>query len=169
MRLLSVIVGLAIITAALWPGEGITLNHHPTITQRILWPFCHANIFHAAANIYCLHTLWQYYRFSPWQLLTAYIIAVAYTPPEGVTVTGASGVCFALIGLLFWHVRRRWLYASCAIASAIIPALLPGIAAHTHMVCLICGTIAGTLTAPLIHSSHNSHPSHNSHSSHQSP
>ena len=121
---------------------------HSSLLTRILYPICHANIWHLAAN---LVYLWLIRQLLSMNLIPAYLLAVfaAFLPSfmlwgEAPT-TGFSGVMFVLVGMswgkinrfydMFW--RNKWIL--------IIPFFIPNINALLHLYCLVLGFAFGYL------------------------
>jgi membrane associated rhomboid family serine protease len=111
------------------------------ITARLCYHFFHANVFHAICNIWCLLALAFYYDIEDWELLLAFIIA-ATVPSVAMAsqpIVGASGVCFALMGIVFHKVARKKYYLSWIIPIVAIGFIIPGMAATLHLYCFAVG------------------------------
>ena len=111
------------------------------IAGRLCYHFFHANVFHAICNIWCLLALAFYYDIEDWELLLAFIIA-ATVPSVAMSsqpIVGASGVCFALMGIVFHKVARKKYYLSWIIPIVAIGFLIPGMAAALHLYCFSLG------------------------------
>ena len=118
------------------------------ITGRLCYHFFHANVFHAICNIWCLLALAFYYDIEDWELLLAFIIA-STVPSWGlsplpsflspVKAIGFSGVCFALMGIVFHKVARKKYYLSWIIPIVAIGFIIPGMAAALHLYCFAVG------------------------------
>lgn len=122
-----------------------------SLWQRLAYPFAHANFLHAAVNAWCLLSLVFSYNVSSWQCLAAYAIAVA-VPSFVLTaqpVVGLSGVCFALIGLMSFSVRRRLYYQAWAAAALAIAFFFSNAAALLHLWCYAMGVLMAALTTPI--------------------
>ena len=116
------------------------------ITGRLCYHFFHANVFHAICNIWCLLALAFYYDIEDWELLLAFIIA-ATVPAFEAPAIGFSGVCFALMGIVYYKVARKRYYLSWIIPIVAVGFIVPGIAAMLHFYCFIIG-----ITAALVYS-----------------
>lgn len=119
------------------------------ITGHLCYHFFHANVFHAICNIWCLLALAFYYDIEDYELLLAYIIACTFPTwncliavillPAGFNVIGFSGVCFALMGIVFYKVARKLYYLAWVITVLVIGYYIPGMAAGIHFYCFFMG------------------------------
>lgn len=111
------------------------------ITGRLCYHFFHANVFHAICNIWCLLALAFYYDIEDWELLLAFLIA-ATVPSVAMSsqpIVGASGVCFALMGIVFHKVARKKYYLSWIVPIVAVGFIIPGMAAALHLYCFAVG------------------------------
>ena len=111
------------------------------ITGHLCYHFFHANFFHALCNVWCLLALAFYYDIEDWELLLAWLIACSVPSvamPSQPTV-GASGVCFALMGIVFYKVARKRYYLSWIIPIVAIGFFIPAMAATLHLYCFTLG------------------------------
>lgn len=111
------------------------------ITGHLCYHFFHANFFHALCNVWCLLALAFYYDIEDWELLLAFIIATSVPSvamPSQPTV-GASGIAFALMGIVFYKVARKRYYLTWIIAMVAIGFLIPAMAAAVHLYCFSLG------------------------------
>lgn len=121
------------------------------ITGHLCYHFFHANVFHAICNIWCLLALAFYYDIEDWELLLAFLIAstipvdcefcimhYAFDKPT----IGLSGVCFALMGIVYYKVARKRYYLSWIIPIVAVGFIIPGMAAGVHLYCFAIGIIA---------------------------
>jgi membrane associated rhomboid family serine protease len=118
------------------------------ITGHLCYHFFHANFFHALCNVWCLLALAFYYDIEDWELLLAWLIAASVpswalsplpSPLSPVKVIGFSGICFALMGIVFYKVARKSYYLSWIIPMVAVGFLIPGMAAVTHLYCFTLG------------------------------
>lgn len=121
------------------------------ITGHLCYHFFHANVFHALCNVWCLLALAFYYDIEDWELLLAFLIAA--TIPLGMIssafcilhsafenpIVGFSGVCFALMGIVYHKVARKRYYLSWIIPIVVLGFIIPGMAAMLHCYCFIVG------------------------------
>jgi membrane associated rhomboid family serine protease len=119
------------------------------ITGHLCYHFFHVNVFHAICNIWCLLALAFYYDIEDWELLLAFIIAstVPSVAMSSQPIVGASGVCFALMGIDYYKVARKRYYLSWIIPIVAVGFIIPGMAAMLHFYCFIIG-----ITAALVYS-----------------
>lgn len=121
------------------------------ITGRLCYHMFHANVFHAICNIWCLLALAFYYDIEDWELVLAFIIAATvpswFLSPlpsllSPVKAIGFSGVCFALMGIVYHKVARKRYYLSWIIPIVAVGFIIPGMAAMLHCYCFIVGITA---------------------------
>ena len=129
---------------------GCVLQPGCTITARLTYHFFHANFFHALCNVWCLLALAFYYDIEDYELLLAFIIAAtipnyALCIMHCAFVVGFSGVCFALMGIVFHKVARKRYYLSWIIPVVAVGFIIPGMAAGVHLYCFIVGLAASLL------------------------
>lgn len=139
---------------------------------RLAYSFFHASILHAIVNCWCLLSVVFVYDVCMWHLLSAYLIAVTYpantlfsvgsgfVAASAATPTiGLSAVCFALLGMIAFQVKRKLLFHSWVLsfvaAGFIIPHLcsLCGINVASpnnvlHIYCYVAGLMVGFLNSP---------------------
>ena len=111
------------------------------ITGHLCYHFFHANFFHALCNVWCLLALAFYYDIEDWELLLAWLIAcsVPSVAMASQPTVGASGVCFALMGIVFYKVARKRYYLAWIIPMVAVGFLIPGMAATLHLYCFTLG------------------------------
>lgn len=120
----------------------LALEPHCSVLARMGYHFFHANFFHALCNVWCLLAIAFYYNIEDWELLLAYIIActVPSVAMPSQPIVGASGICFALMGIILYKVARKRFYLSWVIPVVAVGFVLPGIAAGVHLYCFLVGT-----------------------------
>lgn len=120
----------------------LALEPHCSVLARMGYDFFHANFFHALCNVWCLLAIAFYYNIEDWELLLAYIIActVPSVAMSSQPIVGASGICFALMGIVLYKVARKRFYLSWVIPVVAVGFVLPGIAAGVHLYCFLVGT-----------------------------
>lgn len=118
---------------------------------RLGYPFAHANILHAMVNSWCLLSFAFAYDISWKQLLAAYIIAISFPNSllDAIPVVGASGVCFALIGIVALRSKRRVFFQFWVLSILAVGFLFPSCAAWLHVYCYLLGLLIGMLSTPL--------------------
>lgn len=146
------VLSIVIIALALLPLSvgSIALARHAAWYLRLAYPIAHGGVLHAIVNCWCLVSIVFVYDVSWKRLIAAY--AVAVTVPNFIIgstpVVGASGVCFALIGMVYWQVRRKMFYSSWAAAALAIGFCFPQCAAMIHLWCCAMGVFIGFVTTP---------------------
>lgn len=119
-----------------------------SLKANILFPLCHANIFHLLCNLLCLFMMRR-----PYYLVEGIIISfLCSLLPEwtDTPIMGCSGILFAIIGIKYGRLDRwkellknTWLFF-------IITAFIPNVACLFHIYCILCGYIVGTLQTTFI-------------------
>lgn len=133
------------------------------IRNSILFPFFHANIFHALCNILCLWTIRGKHYLVPsfiisflCSLLPEYSPLSCFVPfinasSDGacLPIMGFSGILFAIIGIKYGYVAkwktmlsRTWLFF-------LITAFIPNVAMLFHLYCIIVGYLYGFIKSTL--------------------
>lgn len=120
-------------------GPVATLHGGCAWWERLAYPLFHGNVIHAAMNAWCLLGITWHMRPRWHEWLLAYAVAVSW-PWAGTPVTGASGVCFALVGVLFWRCRKSRLLA-CVLPALAIGFVVPGVAGWVHAYAFVCGIL----------------------------
>ncbi len=119
---------------------------------RVLYPFFHASILHAALNAWCLLSVVFMYDVSRLRLLFAYVIAA--TVPVGafgmaMPTVGLSGVVFVLFGSLSFEVQRKAYYQVWMLFYLAMGFVFPNTNAWLHLYCYVIGVVAGVLNKPI--------------------
>ena len=115
------------------------------VTQRLIYHFFHANVFHALANAWCLISIARFYDITVRDIIIAYIIAVAVPPvvlSEQPTV-GLSAFCFALMGIYAPRVARKAYYHKWMAVFIAAGFILPAVNALIHLYAYLAGVAAG--------------------------
>ena len=125
-------------------------NTSPCYT-RITYQFIHANILHAIINSWCLLALVFKNNLSFTQLTTAFIIAAAIPAPliSHTPIVGASGICFASIGIITLKVKRKLLIFTYTMAVIAAGSIFSKAAVTLHLYCYITGIITAIFTTPV--------------------
>lgn len=145
----ALVLSLALLILAFFNApQQCVLQPGCRITARLCYHFFHANVIHAICNIWCLLALAFYYDIEDWELLLAFLIAstipswVLYPLPSTlypVKAIGFSGICFALMGIVFYKVARKRYYLSFIIPVVAAGFIIPGMAATIHLYCFAVG------------------------------
>ena len=166
-------MALAVVHAiTAWPELArIALAEDCPFFARVVYPLFHASFLHAALNAWCLLSVIFIYDVSFFHLITACLIASSFPVSLvscGPTV-GASGICFALLGIISPQVQRKLYYHTWVVSIILSGFIIPFVCNlfslsvaqpnnWLHIWCYLIGLIAGYL----IHS-HNSHSPHQPH------
>lgn len=117
------------------------------IYDRLAYPFCHANIFHAAINVYVLNQCINSIKVG-FGLLVFYIIAVTYPFANHTPILGLSGIVYSYMGFIAPFARNKVRYNATVIFYIAIGLLFPCIAFGVHLYCYVLGLIYGYLNLP---------------------
>lgn len=121
------------------------------ILQRIGYSVFHASFIHAAVNAWCFVSILFLYDVSWWKMLFAYVIAVAV--PDFVLSTtptvGLSAVCFALLGMVAFQVKRKLYYNGCMALYIALGFLFPLVNGWLHLYSYVAGLLVGFLNMPI--------------------
>lgn len=137
----ALVLSLALLILSVFDAPAACILHPGCgITARLGYHFFHANVFHAICNIWCLLAIAFYYDIEDWELLLAFLIA-ASVPSWCLTLKaiGFSGICFALMGIVFYKVARKRYYLSWIIPVVAAGFIIPGMAAGVHLYCFFIG------------------------------
>lgn len=132
-----------------WMTVGISTDCG--ILQRFGYSFFHTSFIHAAINTWCFISILFLYDVTWRRMTAAYIIAV--TVPEfvlsPVPTVGLSAVCFALLGLIAFQVKRKLYYNGCIALYITLGFLFPLVNGWLHLYSYVAGLIVGLLTMPI--------------------
>ena len=119
--------------------------------SRMLYPFYHANPFHALLNAWCLLSVIFIYDISLLRFILAYIIAVtipSFFLSDTPTV-GMSGLVFALFGSISFEVGRKLYYQLWMLVYLAVGFLSPNTNALVHLYCYAVGFAVALLNKPI--------------------
>ena len=128
-----------------------------SVYARLFYSFFHASIFHALANSWCLLSLVFMYDVPMWKLVLAYIISVTF-PVNSIScidtalyvpTVGLSAICFAVMGLLAFSVKRKLYFMIWVSVFVCIGLVLPKVNGIIHLYCYIVGAVFGFLNMPI--------------------
>lgn len=155
LLLAVVVIGVA----GLGPTEGksVGIFPHAGMMQRCIYPFFHANIFHALLNSWCLISVVFAYQIRFGRLLMAYLIAAsipidslsAVIPFSTIPTVGLSGIVLFLFGSISMEVARRVFYQLWMLSFLAVGFLVSGTNAYLHLYCYLCGIIYAILNCPI--------------------
>lgn len=153
------VTALSAFHVAGWHSVGICA--HAPWTARLLYPFFHAGVIHAALNAWCLLALVFGHGITWKRMLAAWFMAVtvpvdalsAFLPFDNPTV-GLSGVVYVLFGSISFEVLRKRYYQCWMIFYIGIGFFMPNTNAWLHLYCYLCGFIVALLNYPFKRSPH---------------
>ena len=150
-KITILILSAVILLLCLCPVGIVGLHEDSSVYERLLYPFFHANIFHALLNIWCILSIVFRYKISWRDLLASYIIAISYPDNflNSQTIVGFSGVCFAALGVLSFRVERRAFFQISIWAFVCLGVFFQNIAAGLHAYCLIMGLFISIFNTPI--------------------
>lgn len=157
-KIATLVLSLVIVVLSLCPVDynAVGLHQGCSMAARMVYPFFHANVFHALVNVWCLLSLVFYYDLSAPKILTAYLIAVTVPPslltthysllfaPSANTI-GFSGVCFALMGLALFTEKRKVYFNAWVCAFISLGFLFPNVNGVLHWYCYFAALFVGLL------------------------
>lgn len=153
----TLVLSLALLVMSFFDApSACMLQHGCSITGRLCYHFFHANFFHTLCNAWCLLALVFYYNADGLELLLSY--AIATTVPSVALSTqptvGASGICFALMGIVFYKVARKRYYLAWIIPVIAVGFFIPRMAATVHLYCFLVGLIVGVSIVNVLRRKH---------------
>lgn len=131
--------------------EVVGASHGCGVVQRLVYPFFHSSLLHAALNAWCFVSILFLYDVTWGQMAAAYIIAV--TVPDfvlsSVPTVGLSAVCFALLGMIAFQVERRLYYHGSMALYIALGFLFPLVNGWIHLYSYVAGLLVGFLNMPI--------------------
>ena len=123
----AVILALSFL-GPIMPLDDSHLLHAP------LYHFFHANVIHAAVNLYVFHQVVRYLHPSIRQMATAFAIAT-FIPPIllSTPIIGLSAFIYSLFGLALPIIQQKRKYVLYIVFFIFLQAFLPAIAWHIHL------------------------------------
>ena len=123
---------------------------------RVLYPFFHAGLLHAALNAWCLLSIVFVHDISIWRTLLAYVVAVtmpvdtlgSFLSLESPTV-GLSGMVYFLFGSISLSVVRKGYFQSWMLFYLSIGFIMPNTNAWLHLYCYAAGLLVALLNNPI--------------------
>lgn len=135
------IIGMLIAISVLGDYSLNAACTHSPLANHFTCHFHHANIFHLAANAFCLSVM----RPSPIQMLLSYPIAVLSTFFTHTPTVGISAMIYAYIGLNILRWRMSNIDILFFIIVNLITLFIPNIASFVHIVACILGMMCYVL------------------------
>jgi len=152
MRLLALLLSFVMLLLALLPIDvNAVCLARGSLLPRLWYHFFHVSFLHAAVNVWCFLQLVFLYKISSRKLLTAYIVATVVPTfcLSQSSVVGFSGICFALMGMETFHIRRKGRYLCTVLAFLLLGFLFPSVAAAVHVFCFVTGAAIAFINTPL--------------------
>lgn len=142
-----IVMCIALLGSQDWEAVGIYKGC--SLLGRVVYPFFHANILHAALNAWALLSIVFLYGKTVWRLLLAYIVAI--TAPAFMTAptVGLSAVVYCLYGSLSFEVIRKWYFQAWLLFYLTIGFFFPNTNAWLHVYCYAVGLLGGFLCKPI--------------------
>lgn len=116
---------------------------------RFTYQFLHISIWHMLINLWSLWGIATTYKLRIWHLVTAYLISASPFFYRDIPTIGLSGLCFSLMGIIWYQVLHAKLYHCWIIGFILIGFLFPGTDARLHLYCYAIGFIIGWLNKPV--------------------
>lgn len=80
--------------------------------QHLTYQFFHASVFHFGANIYVMWVCADRFNLKQWQLLVCLVISMLTPPIHTMPTIGASGIVYAMLGMINTMVLKKLRFAS---------------------------------------------------------
>lgn len=152
-----IIVAVAIVLSFFrFPFDSVGIYEDAPLVNRMVYPFFHASVLHAALNCWCLLSIVFIHDISVWRLLLAFVVAASFPAdtlsslyPEALPTVGLSGVCYALLGSLSFSVVRKVYYQVCILAAIGMGFFFPVVNNWLHVYCYLCGLVIAILNKPI--------------------
>ena len=132
-----------------WSAVGI--YNGCRLSCRMLYPFYHAGLLHAALNVWCLLSVVFIYNVSLWRLILSYVIATTipslFLPPT--PTVGLSGVVYVLFGTISFEVGRKLYYQLWMLLYLAVGFLFPNTNAWVHLYCYAAGFAVALFNKPI--------------------
>lgn len=147
------IVGYILLSALIYVPDWSAVGVSPgcNILQRLGYSFFHASLIHAAINAWCLISILFLYDVAWWHIVMAYLIATI-APDVVLSSTptvGLSAVCFALLGMIAYQVKRKLYYNCCMAIYIALGFLFPLVNGWLHLYCYAAGLFVGFINMPI--------------------
>ena len=105
---------------------------HCPVQNRFLYSFFHINFLHSLVNVWCFLQIVFLYDISFRYVLLSYIVAVIYPVnllslliPITLPTVGFSAICFCLMGIISWSVKKKVFYHAWVFLFIFIGLLFP--------------------------------------------
>ena len=113
--------------------------------QHLTYQFFHANIFHLAANLYVMWLCITRFKLSQWQMLMCFIISAMAPATLPMPTIGASGIVYAMLGIINTMVVEKLRFAMWIAVYIAISALF-NCNWSIHLCCYALGFMSNSIT-----------------------
>lgn len=140
-----------------WDWQTVGIHVGCSLPGRLLYPFFHASILHAALNAWCLLSIIFTYNIKIGRLLLSYIIAVtipidtlgSFIDNMALPTVGLSTVVFVLFGSISFEVLRKWYYQAWMLFYLTVGFIFPNTNAWLHLYCYLAGWVIALMNKPI--------------------
>lgn len=115
---------------------------------RFTYQWIHVSIWHLLINLWVFYNITRTYKVRKWHYIIAYIISVPPILVGTVPTVGLSGICFALMGILWYQVLHTRLYHTWIAGFILAGFCVPGTNVWLHLYCYTAGALIGWLNRP---------------------
>lgn len=155
---ISVIVILIYIIYGGIPELGI--REGAGVYQRFGYHLAHGSLLHVLLNVWCLLSIMFVYDISFGLLIVAYVLAslfpvdslhliMPYSNSLLLPTIGLSGICYCLMGMIAFRVKRKLYYQMWLLFYICIGFLFPNVNGWIHLYCYVAGLCIAFLTKPI--------------------
>lgn len=151
-KITSVVIAVSVVVASLLDSDyKVGIYSGCNDYERLLYPFFHANILHAALNVWCLLSVVFLYDISLLRLCFSYLTAVSIPSflLSDIPTLGLSGAVFFLFASISFEVQRKTYYQSCMAFYLLLGFFLPNTNGMVHMYCYVLGLLYALLNKPI--------------------
>lgn len=145
----------------------VAVSEDTSVSARLLYSFFHASVVHALVNSWCLLSIVFIYDVSLTYLIIAYVIAVTFPAgtlcavfsSAGYPTVGLSAICFALLGMVFFQIKRKLYFMAWLLSFFTVGCILPPLCSLIgisvtypnsiiHIYSYVVGLFVGFLNSP---------------------
>ena len=135
-----IVITFLLVVCFMWmPAVGYV--NGGTLSSHLLYPFCHANIFHLLGNLLCLWML----RCNLNAFVSIIIAVLCSFLPCFISepTVGFSGVLFAMAGISWGHTGKLTMMIVRCLPFVAVTAFIPHVNFMIHTYCLFAGYLVG--------------------------
>ena len=109
-----VLFAIVCIAVLLLPTDPLSIGIYTDCRwwQHLTYQFAHANIFHLAVNIYVMYFCITRFNLSQSQILSCFIISAILPALSHIPTIGASGIVYAMLGIINTMVVEKAKFAA---------------------------------------------------------